>query len=180
MQVDLVAVDEMTDAIRSYSSERSKSRGNSFQAVDLEEIDKALESMEVHKKNVVDDTRTPEGILTLNSFLSFLEHIVRSICIWCTSFTVSILFIIYSIFFSVPLLLVDDIAISEAIAQMESELNTERKPRSNSMMDSVAEMDLDAMDESLKGMKRGRRNSADLDAAVAARTPEGKYKEESR
>ena len=36
------------------------------------------------------------------------------------------------------------------------------------------------MDESLKGMKRGRRNSADLDAAVAARTPEGKYKEESR
>lgn len=61
MQVDLSAVDEMTDAAEEFWDQR-KSRGSSFQAVDLDAIDETLGSIVVDKKSSVDDDRTAEGV----------------------------------------------------------------------------------------------------------------------
>ena len=111
MQIDLVAVDEMEDAVESFV-ERRKSRGESFNAVNLEEIDETLGTMDVKKVPVEDDGRTAE----------------------------------------------DDLAIAEAIQQIESELKgKQKKARSNSLVDSMTEMDLDEVDESLRGIEPSQR-----------------------
>lgn len=67
----------------------------------------------------------------------------------------------------------DDLAIAEAIEQVENELNqTTKKTRSDSLVDSVTKVDLDEMDENLRGIEPA--SKSDVSGENVERAPEGK------